>query len=275
VLAVGNFNSVLGLQRGSVSAQAQRDATEKALRVSGQQQFLDGVEAAGYPRTHVQALIDAYESGRGRVGAEGYEELVQELMSLEGGVDFSYFPYIIERGDPVGSPGLTNPAITALARTLSEGSSKQQTIIFIQAREIVADCLPGWRSKFEREPESFEKYYERLRPLVEAIAALMVVEKKNKVLRKSEDVGAKQTELCDRVARALRNAPPAVIEGTLSSWVAAFRQRISDSRVGPGELGILSGMVADQISNSVLDNEPALGFEALAADLGWNGRSVG
>jgi hypothetical protein len=217
-VAVEGFNGVLGSRRGSVTAQAQRDASERRTREDVLRDFCLAVEsprvvnvvgAAGELATE---LIDAYERGDSAPSSPNYAKLVDFLrrrVSEDGPLGLIA---AIKYGDPAGFPGLTTPAISGLATYLRTNAPRSGRKYHLpNAIGVVSQLLQG------RHPRA---HYEKLASVCEAIGELITTVSKNP--SKNPEAGPM---LCEAAAAVLCNAPVEALLGPLSSWPQAFTER--------------------------------------------------
>jgi hypothetical protein len=217
-----SFDAVLGARRGSMQAQAQRDAEEAYERERTLARWMSEVSQGG---ACTQALAEFYDSKTGT--SASYSQLFATLTNEVHVRDVKELVEIVKHGDPVGYTGLTAPAITFLAQFFQwpppwlpdDGDSG--------AAYAIDHLFFG---------EYEHAHYQRLLPICHGVAAL--------IANKSAQAGQ---PMCRRAATCLRTAPVEALAGPLASWVKAFGQRIDNDRLSQAEREVLQSIISDQV----------------------------
>jgi hypothetical protein len=252
-VTAGNFNTILGVHRGSVAAQAQRDVEDDAQRKEAFAQFrlLVGNEIPVFAANHstyllAKILISKYCEGA--PASEVAEEILELAQTAPTSLDskrlVENFALIVANGDPLLCPGLTEPALLALCRCFAkdskfvfdDGSGKEDER---GARNFVAGRVI--RILFgDGEDEAF---YVRTQQLCENIG--------RRIARSVVVEGWRDELLGECAARALLMAPEAALAGPLRSWVNAFAQRSEQGSLTGIERRLLGALVFKYESGSV------------------------
>jgi hypothetical protein len=264
-VASGNFNTVLGVHRGSAASQAQRDAREQYDRELSLQEFQNQVRERTHSNRWIAVLARAQQSladgGLTKALWEG-EELVEKLianMSYEGaGFDEGSLQLarMAALGDPWGWEGLTVPVVTAMSSYFQDAaafadvnelgdvvatSTPQQTGC---AYQVLQQCFS------QREDIS---YYQRLQPLCEAFGAFMasfggkVTTKLTLEEKISHNNDAAEEGIGLLAIKVLAAAPTAALTGPLRSWVEAFEIRCDSNDLSDIERSELQEMIKEVV----------------------------
>ena len=234
VPATVRFDAVVGTRRGSKDAQALRDRAEAQHREQSLRVWAGQVD---------EQLADLL-AGFYRQGEHGYAEgrrgeLQRRLAGLLAAHGADAFALADRAGDPDGWPGLTAPAVSALAAYLLSDPPQ----LDLEAHQAVETCLAG------RWPLS---HWERLSELCDAMGWVL-----------ARVPSSEGQHVCMAACRVMRSAPTAALAGPLAGWVDAFACRIDAGRLTAPERQLLNIIAADE----TLDRERAGCFAPVSSRL--------
>jgi hypothetical protein len=230
-VATGSFNAILGRNRGSAAAQAQRDASERAQEEAefasarerqklGLESFriqvvvaIPGKTSGQRPDTYfTDALTDAYFDQDEAETTAIILKMIRARENSERAEAFRELGVALKVGDPLSCPGLTAPVQQALCEYLCEDGMADP--IFGQ---LYAEVTLKWLFGHGRlHPD----IYHRCQPLFESAAPFLC----NKAEPNSSALRTLVVEL-------LRRAPEDALGGPLRSWVEGLATAVKKGYV--------------------------------------------
>jgi hypothetical protein len=252
-----NFDAVLGLRRGSVAAQKQRDHAEEVERLRRQKQeelerpqalqdFVSAIIRDTGKQTVAAVLSGVYTRGDYE-DAEAYEQLVTWVTARVGGSS-SEVALIVAHGDPRGWPGLTAPVLDAIIRYFADVSWEDIRGNDISAYHVMNECFI--RQTRNRAPY-LAAYYTRLAPLCQGLAHLIAQQPPD------QDLGRGTGMFVGNVAflavEAIFQAPAQAIAGPLRCWVQALAQRFDNGNCSDAEMGMLRDVYTKYMGDAAFD----------------------
>jgi hypothetical protein len=252
------FAAVFGTRRGSVAAQAQRDDAEREHRNTLLDEWCERIA----PSSKCPVLLAAaYKDGAHVEGADGYAQLIEELLVCVEAEYAHDLAVIASAGDIAQCAGLTQPAITALAAYFTQAAVSDELnfkdMANVDVVRVFDVCFPVSGSTHRN------TYYRRLQPLCEAIGAFIAAQPSaNPVLSES---GILSARACTRVAQTFMRAPTPTLNGPLRSWILAFAARLGAGHVSAAEKEVLQQAVARRGRNRRFANAFAPIIEGLHA----------
>jgi hypothetical protein len=247
--AVSGFEAVLGTRRGSVVAQAQRDTDEDEQRKAALLGFPEKVgdilrrERSGMSGQEIaRSLVFDYEDHLSEKWSR--RRILKNWRELDESIPNNYdtlpgLVVITDLGDPVGSPGLTEPAMQALC----------DYFVFTKAIDFGAHTRPvsfaGTRAeKRDRATFVINKLFLDRRPLEYYLRFARLCEVLGPVIADLAGDDAEDQGLGERAARALRVAPEDALTGPMRGWVDAFTALVREDAITWNEERELNQLVA-------------------------------
>jgi hypothetical protein len=237
------FASVLGAHRGLSSAQsaerkqqereradAQREVAWQRQREHNLRTWFTGISQLSGSRTAFTKLVDGYNAGAHVADADGSDELVENLLD-QPTIDAPTLVLgcMADHGDPVGWPGLTDPAVRALSRYLRTPRERpDDNQIQVEAGHLLAGCFESTALNEALSTAEKDAYYLRLQPLADAIAQVMP--------------GSGRMSVPATVV--LAGASVSSLAGPLRSWVLVCAQRFDDGDLSEREQESLKQTIA-------------------------------
>jgi hypothetical protein len=250
IAAGHNFEAVLGSNRGSVSAQARRDADEFSDR---QRQCADAFERQRADAFEVFALavvsacssrvaVDVLGAAYGEEGyqSQGQEDLQESLLAQAQVKDTRELAVIAAQPDPVGWPGLTAPAVVALGRYYATRINDHEDLSRQFSGVLFQFCFTG--------EDHDEAHYQRLQPLCQSLAEFV-----------SQYPQIAGKTFLENMARTFRFAPVAALSGALRSWIDVFARFY--------DVGELDNSLWTLINAAIADREKDVEFKDAFAPL--------
>jgi hypothetical protein len=240
-VGVDGFDTVLGVRRGSPSAQAQRDVDERVQRRSALERALDlwveRITKATGSCAYTPGLAATYRDGvlTGKDFRESSAaDMLERLISAgENGNNtlISELIAITVLGDPVECPGISWSAVSALGRYFESESTAlsakvEHPRVDAHARRVLDACFFG---PYENE------FYQRLLPLCQGLGTYL----------NAQSSSQSRERLLLRAAQVLRSAPIATLERALASWVEVFALRAKNGTISEAERNILSVILVE------------------------------
>jgi hypothetical protein len=194
----------------------------------------------------VDTLIHAYRWGWGQLSPEGETAVVGQLLKFAADTRPGELVTLVGKGDPVGWPGLTAPAVTALTAYLDrnaelEGFDPLQKMGLFLDLEIL--WAPG--HCFAKARKAVD--YKQMLPLCRSLAKMIVQE------------AADDKDVAWHMARTLRAVEVDAITGPLASWVPAFVERRLQKRIQTVENAVFQDVAAE----AAQDPERALALKPI------------
>jgi hypothetical protein len=251
-VAVGSFNSILGARRGSVGAQAQRDAGEDVEREAVFRQFRNALSGsfptptAGHSTLLLgNKLVNKYRQHLpASEVADGLMEFVQSAGAFDRGKVLENFATVVAAGDPMFCPGLTEPALLALCNYFAEVPEDES-----RDKELIESELSSQNLHAERVIKTLfgdgnkPAFYVRTQQLCETIGKMLARPVRSQSLHSGL--------LGEAAARALFAAPEEALAGPLQGWINAFAQRSDQESLTHPERKILGELILSYEAGSV------------------------
>jgi hypothetical protein len=229
--AVSGFEAVLGTRRGSVAAQAQRDINEDEQRKAALLGFPEQVgevlrrEPWGLNGQAIaSSLVCDYEDHVSEKSSR--QRLLKNWRELDESIPNNHdtlpgLVVIVELGDPLGSPGLTEPAMQALCDYFVFSAAAEvhsDRVRAIGDNRLIHERAAWVINKLFRSPRA-PAHYLRFARLCEVLSPIIAGNTLN------EDADGQFLGIW--AAMSLRAAPEEALTGPMRGWVDAFTEVVN------------------------------------------------
>jgi hypothetical protein len=216
----------MGAKRGSLAAQAQRDAIEQLASTYILDEYARVIEDSCGSRWCARALTAIYEGKK--TAAQALARLPSRIQK-RGTYELEL---VCALGDPQGYPGFIDPLVKAYGTYFAASGGRGDK----RGRDQAIGAVLAAGRYFD--DASSVTLYEKMKPLCEGLGVFL-----------SQQHGDAGRECRMNAISMLCNAPVEAVAGPLASWIDVFVQYIENDVITVGECNLFIDRIDERTAN--------------------------